>query len=301
MFTPHQVAVANANAAGGGDDIVLSYTYTQASTATSSLWTLNPASLGQAVIDKNLAVGPTGSPNFQVNASTGLINALGLTATGTILSTGGAIGLAQNSWSSPPSCNASNLVGNMYYNTAAGAVEVCNCTGGSCPASGTYAWATLDSSSGGAALNNITAATGTASITSPGADTIVWDWSGLSAATAFTFGEITTAATGASGIVDIATMAASTAIPLTVTNAGASAYSINITAAAGAATAAGLAIGGTNVLFLPDADTTSIAVGEGALATQARAASITPPSATTPSTRTTSPIVTPPPLATRRS
>jgi hypothetical protein len=260
----------------GGDDIILSYTYTQASTATSSLWTLNPASLGTAIIDKNLAVGPTLTPTFSVNAANGnltdtngLISALGITATGSIITTGGAIGLAQESWVggiNTPICNASNLVGDMYYNTTADAVEVCNCTGGSCPASGSYAWATLDSSTGGAALNTISAATGTASITSPGADTIVWDWSGLSAATAFTFGEITTAATGASGIVNIATMAASTAVPLTITNLGASTYGINITAG-------GLAFNGTVVLTYPyysasAQDATSLAIGSSALVSQ---------------------------------
>ena len=70
----------------GNDDIVQTYTYQQASTATSSLWTLNPSSLGTAVIDKNLAVGPTASPTFQVNATTGAINALSVVTTGAILS-----------------------------------------------------------------------------------------------------------------------------------------------------------------------------------------------------------------------
>jgi trimeric autotransporter adhesin len=87
----------------------------------------------------------------------------------------------------------------------------------------------------------------------------VWEWA-LTGQTGFTFGE-STAATGGSKLVDITTLASSTAVPLTITNGGTSAFAINMSAG-------GLAIGGTNVIDLPDADTFSIAVGENALKSQ---------------------------------
>ena len=123
--------------------------------------------------------------------------------------------------------------------------------------SGTMSWI-ANGAGGGTALSAITAATGANTIAS-GTNAQVWEWA-LTGQTGFTFGE-STVSTGASKLVDITTLATSTAVPLTITNGGASAFAINMSAG-------GLAIGGTNVIALPDADTSSIAVGENALKSQ---------------------------------
>ena len=141
----------NSVVTAGGDDIVMTFTYAQAATATSSLWTLKPTDSTSAIINKNLAVGPTATPTVTVNATTGLINALGITSQGAIISTAGAIGLASLTTGTLPSCIAGN-VGYMYLNTTTNAVDVCTCTGGDCPATGTYSWGPASGSGGGSSL-----------------------------------------------------------------------------------------------------------------------------------------------------
>ena len=125
-------------------------------------------------------------------------------------------------------------------------------------------WDIMASSSGGGSstLNGITAATGNQAGISNGNNTIAWNWALTTASEdAFTFGESVAASVTAPTLVQIKTLSTSTTIPLTITNAGASLIGENITAG-------GLAIGGVNVLALPYNDTTSIAVGEGALVSQ---------------------------------
>lgn len=125
--------------APGGDDVVVSYTYQQAATATSSLWTLSPTSTSTAVINKTLAVGPTGSPTFTVapttgNETAGTINALSLVTTGAIIS-GGKVQLADDvatalTTTAVTSCAPAD-VGSLRYNTtnATNNVDICLCTG----------------------------------------------------------------------------------------------------------------------------------------------------------------------------
>jgi len=100
----------------GGDDIVQRFTYKEASSTTSSLWTLKPLDPTQAVINKDLAIGPTAAPTVSVNATTGVINALALITQGRIRS-GGAIQLATQAAVLDADCLAGNL-GDMRFNTA---------------------------------------------------------------------------------------------------------------------------------------------------------------------------------------
>lgn len=106
----------------GGDDIVQRFTYQEAASATSSLWTLKPSDSTQAVINKNLAIGPTATPTVTVNSTTGLISALGITTQGKI-SSGGAIQLATDAVVT--TCLAANQ-GDMRYNATGKAIEVCD-------------------------------------------------------------------------------------------------------------------------------------------------------------------------------
>jgi hypothetical protein len=145
-----------------------------------------------------------------------------------------------------PTCSSSTA-GMLYY--TGGVIDYCN---GS-------SFAALGSASG-SALSAITAATGANTIAN-GSNAQVWNWAlGATTNTGISFGESSAATTGGE-IVNIATLSSSTAVPLTITNGGSSAFAINMSAG-------GLAIGGANVLALPDTDTTSIAVGQGALAVQ---------------------------------
>jgi hypothetical protein len=118
---------------------------------------------------------------------------------------------------------------------------------------------------GASTLNGITAATGNQAGISNGNNTIVWNWALTSAgAQAFTFGEsAASTSTGTPSIVQISTLAASTATPLTITNAGASTIAENITAG-------GIAFAGTNVMAYPHAgaDTTGLAVGPNSLTSE---------------------------------
>jgi trimeric autotransporter adhesin len=148
-----------------------------------------------------------------------------------------------------PTCSSATA-GMLYY--TAGTVEFCNGSSFTSFAAGASV-----------ALSNITAATGTNTLSS-GSNAQVWNWSlGGTGATAITFGEAAHATSGGQ-IVNITTLASSTAVPLTIQNgetATTNPISINMTAGA-------LAIGGVNVLELPYADTSSIAVGENALQAQ---------------------------------
>jgi hypothetical protein len=123
---------------------------------------------------------------------------------------------------------------------------------------------------GGVRLDQITAATATPAAINNTTFGQTWNWSGLTGQTAFTFGEVTTAATGASKILNVATMAASTAVPLTITNLGTSTNAEVISAGDTNWVAGALEFNGVKVLAYPDAnvDTTGIAVGNGALALQ---------------------------------
>ena len=64
-------------------------TYAEAASGTSSLWTLKPTSASTAIINKDLAVGPTATPTFTVNSTTGIVNAAAVITTGNVISTGG--------------------------------------------------------------------------------------------------------------------------------------------------------------------------------------------------------------------
>jgi endosialidase-like protein len=209
----------------GGDDIVVSYTYQQAATATSSLWTLSPSSAATAVISKDISVGTTlGTVPAAVSStySNGIINGAAVVAQGEITSTAGAIGLANVLGSSTQlssgNCNAGSL-GQMYYNTSTNLVDVCTCAGGSCPATGTYSWAPLVTGSG-SALNNITAATATNTIDSTTFGSQVWNWSGLVTGTALTLADTDASATTATTLAVNSTATTGTAGYFTNTGGG---------------------------------------------------------------------------------
>jgi hypothetical protein len=148
-----------------------------------------------------------------------------------------------------PTCGAATA-GMLYY--TGGTVEFCN--GSSF---------TTFSAGASVALSNILAA-GSANTIANTTYAQVWNWAlGATGNTAFTFGE-TSASTASAKLVNISTAGGSDTVPLTITNGATlsnSTISINMTEG-------GLGIGGTSVLFLPDADTSSIAVGEGALTSQ---------------------------------
>ena len=97
---------------------------------------------------------------------------------------GGALGLALNDWTSPPSCVAGNE-GNLYYNSTTLAMEVCN--GSTWTAAG---------SGGGGTLNTILAATAPGTLQDSGANPIIWNWNSLAGGNGLTLGSTSTAAAG---------------------------------------------------------------------------------------------------------
>ncbi|MGO8700331.1 MAG: hypothetical protein ACLQVY_21785 [Limisphaerales bacterium] len=127
--------------------------------------------------------------------------------------------------------------------------------------SGTMSW-TNPNTGLDVELSDLLAA-GSANSIANGSYAQVWNWAlGATGNTAMTFGE-GSASTASAELVNIATAGGSDTVPLTITNGATAANPISINMSLGA-----LAIGGTQVLYLPDADTTSIAVGESALASQ---------------------------------
>jgi len=176
----------------GGDDIVVSYTYQQAATATSSLWTLSPSSAATAVISKDISVGTTlGTVPAAVSSaySNGIINGAAVVAEGEITSTAGAIGLANVTGASTQlssgNCNSSSEYGQMYYNTTTNAVDVCTNAG----------WTALGGGgSGSSALNTITAAVADGTLQDSVAHPIIWNWNSLAGGNGLTLGSTSTAA-----------------------------------------------------------------------------------------------------------
>ncbi len=98
----------------GSDDIAFSYSYTEAATATSSLWNLKSGAPGTAQIAKNLEMGTA-----SVNATTGGATFSGLSSTGKILTTGGF----QLASGVPATCTQAGV---LRYNTVTSKVESCN-------------------------------------------------------------------------------------------------------------------------------------------------------------------------------
>lgn len=160
-----------------GDDMILRYTYKEAASATSGLWTLKIGDTSKAVISKDLEVGPSAA--VTVGATSGLISATGLTTTGRIAS-GGAVGLSNESAVS--SCVAANA-GDLRYNSVSRSVEVCDGGGNWNPANPTTA----------AALSSITSATTAHSFDNANfAQT--WTWNTLAGTNALTLSSTSTAA-----------------------------------------------------------------------------------------------------------
>ncbi|MCK5518527.1 MAG: hypothetical protein KAI61_03855, partial [Alphaproteobacteria bacterium] len=111
----------------GGDDIIQRYTYTEASSAIDSLWSIKVGTPTTATIGKNLEVGSTiASVPSDVSGSfsDGIINVSAVVTKGAIIS-GGAVRLANDT--DVTSCVAGN-VGDMRYNATSGTIEVCNGT-----------------------------------------------------------------------------------------------------------------------------------------------------------------------------
>ena len=225
----------------------------------------SPYNRGDSIIlvAQNGATGGNGSPrpggNIILEAGTGdtgystgniqLLNGdvgIGTTTPGVTLDVAGAI--RPGGVTTGASCTGQQ--GAISYDSTTYATVYCNSSS---------VWA----AGGSATLNGITAATANQNGINSGTYTIVWDWAlGGTGGTAFTFGE-SAASTAAAKLVNIATASGSDTVPLTVTNGATAANPVSINMTKG-----GLAIGGSNVLYLPDADTSSIAIGYGAAVSQ---------------------------------
>lgn len=101
-----------------GDDIIKRFSYIEAASATSSLWSLSGDGT-TASIDKDLAIGD----DIEFDTVTGAIQALAVNATGK-MTAGGGIGLGDQSDVSDESCTTSTS-GLMRYNTVLDAVQLC--------------------------------------------------------------------------------------------------------------------------------------------------------------------------------
>jgi hypothetical protein len=244
--TPTSVTYTLPVAAPGTTGYVLSST-----TAGVMSWVTNGSGAGgpygsDTQVAYNNAGTETGNANMTFNQSTGTLTTPIVSATTKL-----SLGLT-GSIAAPTALKLSQLGDTLIASPAIGQILSWN---GS-------AWVNQTSSSG-ARLDQITAATAANTIAS-GNNAQEWDWALASASTAaFTFGETTAASGTGDSILQIKTLATSPAVPLTITNAGASKIALNISAG-------GIAFGGTNVLDYPDGgtDTTSIAVGKSALAAQ---------------------------------
>ncbi|MBI3441066.1 MAG: hypothetical protein HY052_04575, partial [Proteobacteria bacterium] len=212
-----------------GDDVVMRFTYKEAASSTSALWTLKVADASKAVISKDLEIG-TITPNVSgvsITPTTGLIHAVGITTDGRIVS-GGAVNLATDA--AVTSCLAGND-GDIRYNTTSHSIEVCNGVA--------QTWGTATGGSGSSsALSSIMAAVGANTI-----DNLlyaqVWNWSTLATGTtALTLANTNTAASTATTLaVSSATTGAGYGITSTMSGAaGASVggYFSNASATAGA-------------------------------------------------------------------
>lgn len=111
----------------GGDDVVQRYTYQEAASATSALWTLKAGDSTKAVIAKDLEIGAAGAPTVTIGSGSGLVAAKAATFTSDlVVANGGAvIGAIADAACDPaqPGVNA----GLMRYNN--GDIQYCNNTG----------------------------------------------------------------------------------------------------------------------------------------------------------------------------
>lgn len=102
-----------------GDDIVQRFSYGEAKSTASSLWSLKSGDLDTAEIDKNIEVGE----NISMDTSTGLVQASAIT-TGSNITAGGGVELGDQTTAPDGICTASTA-GTMRYNTITNTVELC--------------------------------------------------------------------------------------------------------------------------------------------------------------------------------
>lgn len=100
-----------------GDDLILRYTYTEASNATSSLWTLKSGTPGTATINKDLEIGD--------NSTTGAIAALRMSTVNRITAGGG---LQLGNDTIVTACSGA-VDGMIRYNATSTKLEYCDGTG----------------------------------------------------------------------------------------------------------------------------------------------------------------------------
>lgn len=119
----------------GGDDIIASMNYNEASLAAGDLWTLKDGDPDTAEIDKDLEVGS----DISFNTTNGLIRTSIFATTGKINASGGIeIGDEQNS----PLCTAAEE-GLLRYNSAGGNLDICKGAAGWQNVSGGASWPML--------------------------------------------------------------------------------------------------------------------------------------------------------------
>ena len=126
-----------------GDDIIKRFTYVEAASATSSLWTLSADST-TAEIDKDLNIGN----DITFDTTAGSIQALAANATG-ILTAESGFGIGDETTAADASCTASTN-GLIRYNTTLDEAEVCLNSGVWGPIGGDLIWP-LDAPDGSAA------------------------------------------------------------------------------------------------------------------------------------------------------
>lgn len=110
-----------------GDDIVMRYTYAEASTATSSVWSLKDGDPDTATTSKNVDIGAAAT---RFNAATGMVSANTMTSTGKIIATGG-LQIGTQAVVTDGSCVAGNAAthGITRYNSGTQLMEICTATG----------------------------------------------------------------------------------------------------------------------------------------------------------------------------
>ena len=104
----------------GGDDLVKRFTYSEAASATASLWKLKTGDAGTAALNKNLEIGN----DINFNTGSGLIQALSINTTGKMIA-GGGLGLSDETVVLDGDCTGGITTGLMRFHTGLNEAQMC--------------------------------------------------------------------------------------------------------------------------------------------------------------------------------